>query len=102
MIGVDEHYDGGHYDEYALGSEYVRVICWSYPWFLIKFPIIGIWQGSEYVSSSEYASVTQGSVENSPSYMLDRVWRIPRVINKLGLEYTKVLNFTSLHKITRL
>ena len=26
MIGVDEHYDGGHYDEYASGSEYVRVL----------------------------------------------------------------------------
>ena len=26
MIGVDEHYDGGHCDEYALGSEYVRVL----------------------------------------------------------------------------
>ena len=66
---------------------------------LIKFPIIGIWQGSEYVSSSEYASVTQGSVENGPSYMFDRVWRIPRIINMLGLEYTRVVNLTRLHRV---
>ena len=30
--------------------------------------MIDIWQGSEYASSSDYVSVTQGSVENDPSY----------------------------------
>ena len=30
-----------------------------------------IWHSSEYALSSEYASVTQGSVENTPSYMFE-------------------------------
>ena len=37
-------------------------------WFWIKFSIIYIWQGSEYAWSSEYGSVTQGSIENCLSY----------------------------------
>ena len=35
---------------------------------LKKFFIIGIWEGSDYAWSSEYANVTQGFVENSPPY----------------------------------
>ena len=35
---------------------------------LKEFSVIDIWQGLEYASSSEYASVTQGSIENGPSY----------------------------------
>ena len=42
-------------------------ICQGYTWFWIKFSIKYIWLGSEYASSSEYASVTQDSVENGPS-----------------------------------
>ena len=44
------------------------------------------------MSSSEYTSVTQGSVENIPSYMFDRFLIIPWVLNMLGLEYTKLVN----------
>ena len=47
-----------------------------------------IWQGFEYASSSEYISVTQGSVENSPSYMFGRFLSIPWALNLPGLEYT--------------
>ena len=39
---------------------------------LNKFSIIDIWHGSEYASCYEYASVTQSSVENAPSYIFDR------------------------------
>ena len=49
-------------------------------------------QGSEYVSSSEYTSVTQGSVENSTSYMFDRFLSVPWALNMLGLEYARVVN----------
>ena len=62
----------------------------------IKFSIINIWQGSEYTSSSEYTSVTQGSAENSPSYTFDRFLSIPWALELLGLEYTKVLNISRL------
>ena len=41
--------------------------------FGIKFSIADIWQGSEYASSSEYDSATQGSAENGPSNMFNRV-----------------------------
>ena len=57
------------------------------------------WQSSEYTSSSEYASVTQGSVENGPSYMSGRVLSIPRVPNMLGLEYARVVNMPRLHRV---
>ena len=89
-----------HYNKYALDSEYARVLnmAVSYTRLWIKFPIIDIWQGSEYVSSSDYANATQGSVENDRSYMFDRVLRIPRVINVLGLEFTRVVNMTRLQK----
>ena len=50
-----------------------------YTWFWIQLSIIDIWQGSEYVSSFEYASFTQDSVENSLSYIFDRVLSIYRV-----------------------
>ena len=62
----------------------------------MKFPIIDIWQ----VSSSEYASATQDSVENDPSYLLDLVLRIPRVINMLGLEFTRVVNVTRVQRVS--
>ena len=73
------------------------------PWILnmlghtrlwIKFFITNIWRGSEYTSSSENTSVTQGSVENSPSYMFDRFLSIPWAFNMLGLEYTWVVNMS--------
>ena len=85
MIGV------WHYDEQALDSEYVRVLnMLELHMVLNKIPRNRYWQGSEYVSSSEYASATKGSVENDPLYMFGRVLRIRRVINMLGLEYTRV------------
>ena len=50
---------------------------------------------------SEYASVTQGSVENGPlpSYMFDRVLSITRVLKMLELEYTRVVNMPRLHMV---
>ena len=54
---------------------------------------------SAIVSSCEYASATQGSVENGPSYIYDRDWRIPRIIIMLEFEYTKVVNMTRLHRV---
>ena len=91
--------DVWHYDEYALDSEYARVLnMLSYTWFWIKLHIIDIWQGFKYVWSSEYASAAQGSLENDPSYMFDRVLRIPRIINMLGLEFTRVVNMIRLQR----
>ena len=58
-----------------------------------------IWHGSDYASSSEYASVVQGSAENAPSYMFDRVLRIPWVLNMLGLECTQVVNMAMVHRV---
>ena len=69
-------------------------IRWGYTNLWIKFSIINIWQGSEYSSSSENASVTQGFIENSPSYMFDRFLSIPWTLNLSGLEYTRVLSVT--------
>ena len=58
----------GFYWQY-FDSEYARALnILVHTWFWIKFCIIDIWQGLEYASTSEYASVTQGSVENGPSY----------------------------------
>ena len=65
----------------------------------MRFSIIDISHGSEYTSSSEYASVAQGFVENTPSYMFDRVWRIHRVPNMLGLGCTWVLNMARIHTV---
>ena len=62
----------------------------------IKFSIINNWEGSEYASSSENNSVTQGSVEKSPSYMFGRFLSIPlgsqsaRAWIYKGREYAKV------------
>ena len=50
--------------------------------------------------SSEYATVTKGSVEKDTSYMFSRVWRISQIYNMLGLEYTKVVNMTRLHRFS--
>ena len=58
-------------------------------WFFVQW----------YVSSSEYAIVTQGSVENDPSYVFDRVLSISRVLIMLGFEYTRVVNMTWLHRV---
>ena len=54
---------------------------------------------SSSTSSSEYASVALGSVENAPSYMFDRVWRIPRVLNMLGIGCTWVVNMARIHRV---
>ena len=66
-------------------------ICKGHTWFWIKFSIIDIWQGLEYASSSEYDSVTQSSIKN------DRY--IHRVLNMLGLEYTRVVNMSRLNRV---
>ena len=85
--------DVWQYSEYDLDSEYEMFLnILSYTRFWIKFFIIDIWQGSQYASSSEYTSVTQGSVENSSSYMFVRFLSIPWALNMLGLEYTRVVN----------
>ena len=60
-----------------------------------------IWQGFEYASSSENTSVTQGSVENSPSYMFDRFLIIHWALSLPGLEYTRVGNMPRLHMVLR-
>ena len=63
-------------------------ICKGHTWFWIKFSIIDIWQGLEYASSSEYASVTQGSIENGPSYSSGSQYA--RAWIYIGCEYVKV------------
>ena len=50
--------------------------------------MIGIWQGLEYASSSEYASVTQGSIENGPSHSLGS--QCAKAWIYIGCEYVKV------------
>ena len=65
----------------------------------IKFSIINIWQGYEYASSSENTSVTQGSLENSLSYMFDRFLSIPWSLSLQGLEYIRVVNMPRLHMV---
>ena len=45
-------------------------------------------QGLEYASSSEYASVTQGSIENGPSYSSGSQYA--RAWIYIGCEYVKV------------
>ena len=60
--------DVGQYCEYALDSDYVKVLnMLGLHKILNKILYHRISQGSEYALSSEYASVTQGSVENGPS-----------------------------------
>ena len=58
-------------------------------------------RGSKYASNSENTGVTQDSVENSPSYMLDRFLSIPWALNLPGLEYTRVVNMPRLHMVLR-
>ena len=68
MIDVWQYY------QYNLDSQYARLLnMLELHMVLNKFSIRDIWQGSEYVSSSKYSSVTKGSIGNAPSYMFDRV-----------------------------
>ena len=39
------------------------------------------------------------SVENGPSYMFDRVLSILRILNMLGLEYTRAVNMPRLLRV---
>ena len=88
MIDIWQYY------EYALYSEYARILnMLRLLMVLNKFSVIDIWHGSE------YASVIQGSVQNDLSYMFDRALSIPRVINMLGHENTRVVNMTRLHSV---
>ena len=48
---------------------------------------------------SENNSVTQGSVENNPSYMSGSFLSILWPLNLPGLEYTRVANMPSLHMV---
>ena len=83
-----------HYYEYALYSEYARVLnMLRLLMVLSKFSVIDIWHGSE------YANVIQGSVQNGPSYMFDRDLSIPWVISMLGHKYARVVNMTRLHRV---
>ena len=61
-----------------------------------KISIIDIWQCSEYALSSEYTSVTQASVENSPSYIFNRFLSIPWALSMLRFKYTRVVNMPRL------
>ena len=94
--------DVWQYSKYALDSEYATVLnmLWSHK-VVIKFSIINICQGSEYVSSSENTSVTQGSVENSLSYLFDRFLIIHWALNLPGLEYARIVNMPRLHMVQR-
>ena len=74
-------------------------ICQGYTRSRIKFSIINIWRGSRYASSSEYTSVTQGSVENTPSYMFDRFLSMLLALNMRELHYTRVVNMPRLHMV---
>ena len=74
-------------------------MCSGYTRLEIKFYIIDIWQGSEYASSSKYTSVTQGSVENNPSYIFVRFLSILWALNMLGLKYTRFANKPRLYMI---
>ena len=51
--------------------------------------------GSEYALISGYTSVTQGSVENNPSYMFDRFLSIPWALNISGLKYTREYDYVT-------
>ena len=73
------------------GSRYAKVL--DILMALNKFSLIDIWHGSE------YASVIEGSVQIGPSYMFDRALDIPRVINRLGHEYARVVNMIRLHRV---
>ena len=57
-----------------------------------KIFIIDISEGLKYVLSSEYNSIIQGSVENSPSYVFDRFLSFPWALNVLEFKYTRVVN----------
>ena len=39
------------------------------------------------------------SVENGTSYMFDRLLSIPRIFSMLGLEYTRVVKMSMLHRV---
>ena len=41
---------------------------------------------------------TQGSAENRPSYMFNRLLRTTQILKMLGLEYTRVENMARLHR----
>ena len=56
------------------------------------FSIIDISLDPEDALSSEYTSVTEGSVGNSTSYMFDRFLSFPWALNMLWLKYTRVAN----------
>ena len=64
MIDIWQYY------EYVFDSEYVTVLNMLGSHMILN-KILHNRQGLEYASSSEYASVTQGSIENGPSYSSD-------------------------------
>ena len=92
--------DVWQYSEYDLDSEYVMVLNMlgshkiSNNIFHNKYLT-----GYEYASSSENTSFTQGSVENSLSYMFDRFVSIPWSLSLQGLEYIRVENMPRLHMV---
>ena len=64
MIDIWQYY------EYVFDSEYVTVLNMLGSQMILN-KILHNRQGLEYASSSEYASVAQGSIENGPSYSSD-------------------------------
>ena len=89
-----------HYSIHVLDSEYATVLK-----MLRLHKVVNkifhhtFWQGSEYASSSEYTSVTQGSVENSPPHMFKRFLSVSWALSMLGLEYTRVMNILTFHMV---
>ena len=72
---------------------------YGYARFWIKFSIIDISQGPEYALNFEYTSATQGSVENSQSYIFDRFLSFPWALNMLGLKYTRAVIMPRLNMV---
>ena len=95
MIDIWQYY------KHILDSEYVRVL--NMLGFWIKFFIMEISEGSEYASSSEYASVKKDSLENCPTYssgsQYARAWiyighgyvKVHRILCKLILKSRRIL-----------
>ena len=88
--------DVWQYSESVLDPEYEYS---EYTKLCIKFSILDIWLGFEYALGSEYTTVTQGSVENNPSYMFDRFLSISWALSMLELKYTRVVNMPKLQMV---
>ena len=59
--------DVWYHSEYALDSEYAKVLNMLGLHMILNSILHHIWKGSEYASYSEYATSTQGSAESGLS-----------------------------------